>query len=78
MGYEELIRLPNSNGYQNWTWTEATKYVVPKGEYIMQLQAAVGGFNLKDIKVEFLKFVWTAKIINVINFFNHMDACKRR
>ena len=54
LGYEELIRLPNSNGYQNWTWTEATKYVVPKGEYIMQLQAAVGGFNLKDIKVEFL------------------------
>lgn len=46
------FRVPNTNGYQNWVWTDTATMHLSGGENVITLQALTGGFNLKSIKIE--------------------------
>jgi len=48
----KILLVPNTDGYQNWVWTDTVSMNLLGGENIIRLQALNGGFNLKSINIE--------------------------
>ncbi len=48
----EIVSVPNTEGWQNWNWTDGGEVYLTEGEITLQIRFITGGFNLKDIRFE--------------------------